>query len=212
CQQYMELEPVNCTRQFLCEFVGMQLADCAPGTPMCLHSKKKYQAAKHRTVETSICEKIVIKFLKSGEFYKEIDVVSVDTFQGREKVYSILSRVHRNENQDVALARARYGAGILGNPEGAESGRITDMRDIRSSINALQRKEGPVERPLNNSKVSMIAQHSGLCHSGVRTAYDPDFMRTHDPVSYLTVIVPIQHSLLPTPNAPFTQDFLRNSI
>ena len=59
--------------------------------------------------------------------YKEVEVASVDSFQGREKEYIILSCVRSNDaagigfladprRLNVALTRARHGVIILGNP------------------------------------------------------------------------------------------------
>ena len=75
---------------------------------------------------------IVHYFHQSGslspKLYQEVEVASVDAFQGREKDYIILSCVRANEHQgigflndprrlNVALTRAKFGMIVVGNPK-----------------------------------------------------------------------------------------------
>lgn len=94
--------------------------------------------------------------------YADIEVASVDSFQGREKDYIILSCVRSNEHQgigflsdprrlNVALTRARFGLIVLGNP------RVLSKQAVWSALLMhFKEEEVLMEGPLTNLKQSMV--------------------------------------------------------
>ncbi|KAJ3297740.1 ATP-dependent helicase NAM7 [Borealophlyctis nickersoniae] len=96
------------------------------------------------------------------DLYKEIEVASVDAFQGREKDYIILTCVRSNEHQgigflndprrlNVALTRAKYGVVILGNPKLLAKNALWYQLLMH-----YKEKNCLVEGPLNNLKHSVL--------------------------------------------------------
>ncbi|KAF3928370.1 hypothetical protein ABW21_db0205604 [Orbilia brochopaga] len=96
------------------------------------------------------------------ELYKDIEVASVDAFQGREKDYIVLSCVRSNDHQgigflndprrlNVALTRSKYGVVILGNPK------VLSKHPLWHHL-LLHYKERNclVEGPLSNLQISFI--------------------------------------------------------
>ncbi|XP_046350559.1 regulator of nonsense transcripts 1-like [Haliotis rufescens] len=96
------------------------------------------------------------------KLYQEIEVASVDAFQGREKDFIVLSCVRSNEHQgigflndprrlNVALTRARYGIIIVGNPK------VLSKQTLWNHLlTYFKEQKCLVEGPLNNLKESLI--------------------------------------------------------
>jgi regulator of nonsense transcripts 1 len=96
------------------------------------------------------------------ELYKEVEVASVDAFQGREKDFVVLSCVRSNDHQgigflsdprrlNVALTRAKYGVVILGNPKVLSKHPLWHWLLLH-----FKERNCLVEGPLSNLQVSLL--------------------------------------------------------
>ncbi len=96
------------------------------------------------------------------ESYKEVEVASVDAFQGREKDFIVLSCVRSNDNQgigflsdprrlNVALTRAKFGVVIIGNPK------VLSKHDLWHNLLVhFKERKCLVEGPLTNLQTSLL--------------------------------------------------------
>jgi hypothetical protein len=115
-----------------------------------------------------------------AQLYAEIEVASVDSFQGREKDFIVLSCVRSNEHQgigflndprrlNVAMTRSRFGLAILGNA------RVLSKQPLWNTLLSHFKAEGClVEGPLGNLLQSPITfQRPTKLKFGIAMRYDP---------------------------------------
>lgn len=127
---------------------------------------------------------VVSHFARMGplrqDLYRDVEVASVDAFQGREKKYIIMSCVRSNEHQgigflsdprrlNVALTRSRLGNIIIGNPK------VLARHQLWASLLLDYRdKDVLVEGPLTNLKPCVVSiSRPRRRHNGEFSRYTP---------------------------------------
>ncbi len=116
------------------------------------------------------------------DLYLEVEVASVDAFQGREKDYIILSCVRSNDSHtigflsdarrlNVALTRARYGIVILGNP------RVLAKNHLwYHLIMHFKNRQLLMDGQLNSMRVSLIQLLKPMMPSSPKTPTAPSYL------------------------------------
>lgn len=120
-----------------------------------------------------ICQNMVRTGPLRTELYRDIEVASVDSFQGREKDFILVSCVRSNESSgigflrdprrlNVALTRAKYGCIIIGNA------RLLAKNPLWNSLLSHFMERGClVEGPLNNLQpTQMVLPQPQLNYNG----------------------------------------------
>ncbi|KAJ8599765.1 hypothetical protein CTAYLR_003411 [Chrysophaeum taylorii] len=133
-----------------------------------------------------VCSHMLSAGSLRSTLYEELEVASVDSFQGREKDVIVLSCVRSNEFQglgfltdprrlNVALTRARYGLIIVGNP------RVLAQDPLWHALLAHFKTSNCIaEGPLNNLKVSMLTLPKPR-HRTPSAGFNSAFARPGDP-------------------------------
>ncbi|WPK25223.1 hypothetical protein PUMCH_002529 [Australozyma saopauloensis] len=145
--------------------------------------------------------------------YEEVEISSVDAFQGREKDFIILSCVRANDDGNigflrdtrrlnVAITRARYGLMILGNPRSLSRNKLW-----RSLLIHYRERGCLVEGPLENLQLSVVPLKEDSEHmSGPN--FDNDLYIPDDVQSMVSYVPEFEHSMPQEPMAETYDDRL----
>lgn len=154
------------------------------------------------------------------EMYGELEIESVDAFQGREKDYIILSCVRSNDHQgigflsdkrrmNVAITRAKYGLVILGNPRVLSknllwSYLLNHFKErgclVEGALGQLQKCVVPLFKPRVQHRFNEVRRELDPAHQphyNIRQGPTPSMTETSSVVSFTDDIIaePVSKSI-----------------